>query len=146
MLGTRDTRDNSDQVLAGFSSRVQCVVDLFGPSDLTLGEGVSQQARNIVINFIGKAPEEAPDVYRDASPLTFVTRDDAPFLIFHGSADTLVPPNQSQKLDAALRAVGVESKLIVFAGEGHGFAKPENQGRLAQEAMAFFKRHLKPEE
>ncbi|NCA12263.1 hypothetical protein EBR56_10765, partial [bacterium] len=49
-----------------------------------------------------------------------VTKDDVPFLIMHGTADTSVPVDQSERLHAALRAVGVESTLKLLPGAGHG--------------------------
>jgi acetyl esterase/lipase len=142
-LGTRDTRDNSDAALAKYSSRVQAVVDLFGPSDLASQKPVSDLAKNIVINFIGKTPEQAPEVYKDASPLLFVDKTSAPTLIFHGTADALVPLDQSQVLYDALQKAGVESELVKFEGEGHGFRKPENNATLLQKTLAFFSKHLK---
>lgn len=141
-LGTRDTRDNSDTALARYSSRVQAVVDLFGPSDLASQKPVSDLAKNIVVNFIGKTPDEAPDVYKDASPLLFVTKTSAPTLIFHGTADPLVPIDQSQVLYDALQKSGVESEFVKFEGEGHGFRKPENNAALFQKTLAFFNKHL----
>ena len=69
LLGTRDTRDNSIAELTAYSSRVTCVVDMFGPTDFTLQNvGLSPAADGIVLNFFGKTPQEAPAAYRDASP------------------------------------------------------------------------------
>jgi dipeptidyl aminopeptidase/acylaminoacyl peptidase len=56
----------------------------------------------------------------------------------------LVPPKQGERLDAALRQAGVESKLIVFADEGHLILKKEDGERVIQEALAFFQKHLSP--
>ena len=67
-----------------------------------------------------------------------------PFLIFHGDADPLVPLDQSQRFYDALQKAGIESKLIVFKGEGHGFVQTANQARFVQESLAFFNQYLKP--
>ncbi len=146
-LGTVDTRDNSDATLAAFSSRVQCVVDLFGPTNL--GEDFSNQERlgptanSLVKTFLGGSGfQEKLATAREASPLLRVDAKSAPFLIFHGAGDDLVPPSQSERLDAALKKAGVESKLILFEGEGHGFKKKESQERLTREVQEFFKKHL----
>lgn len=149
LLGTIDTHDNSDIELAKFSSRVKCVVDLFGPTNL--GEDFSTQERlgltanELVKKFLGGVGyQEKLETAHEASPLLKVDAKSAPFLIFHGAADDLVPPAQSEKMDAALKKAGIESKLIVFPGEGHGFKKKENQERLARETAEFLRRHLNP--
>jgi len=145
LLGTRETRDNSDRQLARHSSKVQCVVDVFGPADFTVRDGqpLNPAAIGILMNFLGKTPQEAPDLYREASPVAHVDRGDAPFLIFHGDRDMLVPIDQSRRLHAALQKAGVPSELVVMQGEGHGFARRENQERFAAASLAFFDRHLR---
>jgi acetyl esterase/lipase len=147
-LGTTDTRDNSDASLAKYSSRADCVVDLFGPVDLA--EDLSKKvaaglaSNDMIRQLLGGTPAEKPEAARDASPLWRVDAKSSPFLIFQGRRDVLVPPDHSERLDAALRKVGVESKLILFDNEGHGWQHPENQARFAAETMAFFNRHLQP--
>ncbi len=145
-LGTAETRDNSDTALAGYSSRVECVVDMFGPSDLTddFAPKVKSGAavNELIRKFLGVPAAELPQAEKDASPLFRVTAKSAPFLIFHGSVDDLVPLDQSQRLDEALHKAGVESKLIVFDGEGHGFRKKENWDKFAAETSQFLLKHL----
>ncbi|HSH96019.1 MAG TPA: alpha/beta hydrolase [Roseimicrobium sp.] len=147
LLGVVDTRDNSDKALAAYSSKVQCVVDIFGPTDLTpdfttYGES-GPAIQKLVDNLVAKPKSTNLDAYKAASPLFSVSSNSAPFLMFHGTVDPLVPLDQSEKLDAALKKAGVESKLIVFQGEGHGFAKKENVETFYKESVAFFARHLK---
>jgi len=63
-----------------------------------------------------------------------VSADDPPFLILHGDQDDQVPLDQSQRLDAALKAAGVASTLVVLPGAGHGgkaFSAPEVHQRIA---------------
>ncbi len=118
LLGVLDeTRDPAaaDPVLRQ-SSRVQCVVDFFGPVLLT---------REPELDFDTQPPPElfgdAPDsAYAAASPLRLVTGDDAPFLLIHGDADRLVPVGHALAMDEALRAVGVHSELELIVGGGHG--------------------------
>jgi acetyl esterase/lipase len=143
LLGTRETRDNSDAALAAYSSRVNCVIDIFGPTDFTVPNTLSDEARGIVVNFLGKTREEAPEIYRDASPITHIDKKTVPFLIFHGTADPLVPLDQSQRFHDALRRANIESTFIPFEGEGHGFKKKENNDKFVAESLAFLNRHLK---
>ena len=147
-LGTTETRDNSDAALASYSSRVACVVDMFGPTDLTddfapkVKDGA--QVNALIRKFLGVPPAELPAAEKDASPLFLVNAKSAPFLIFHGKLDGLVPPDQSERLHAALRNAAIESKLILFDDEGHGFGKKPNEERFFVETVDFFKRHLRP--
>ncbi len=147
-LGTTDTRDNSDAALAKYSSRVQCVVNLFGPTDLT--EDFTKKVKaglavnDMVRQFLGGTPTEKPEAAREASPLWRVDARSAPFLIFHGALDALVPPDHSERLDAALKKAGVESTYVLFPDEGHGWGKKPNQDRFATDTLAFFQKHLKP--
>lgn len=147
-LGTRETRDNSDAALAAYSSRVQCVVDIYGPSDLNhdFSKKVlfGLMANELIRNLLGGTPAEKPDAARDASPINQVNAKSAPFLIFHGGRDRLVPVGQSEILDAALKKAGVESKFVLFPEEDHGFAKPANQQTMHKETLAFLQRHLQP--
>lgn len=147
MLGTRDTRDNSDSELAKYSSRVQCVVDLYGPSDFTLPPAAAGSNNNagifLLTQFFGKAPGEAPDLYKDGSPIVYVTKDSAPFLIIHGTADPLVPPDQSHRLCDALKTAGVKVTLIELYKYGHGFLNPAKPGEAGLLAEDFFDRNLK---
>jgi acetyl esterase/lipase len=147
-LGTTDTINNSDPALAKFSSRAQCVVDLFGPTDLTedysakVAAGLS--SNDMVRQFLGGTPAQKPEAARAASPLWRVDAKSAPFLIFHGRLDVLVPPDHSERLHAALQKAGVESKLVMFENEGHGFKKKETRDKFAAETLAFLKKHLRP--
>jgi len=147
-LGTIDTRDNSDPELASYSSRVSCVVDMAGPTDLTDNftpkVKLGPYTNDLVRRLLGGKPAELPDAARDASPLFRVDAKSAPFLIFQGKKDELVPPDHAERLDAALRAAGVESKLIVFPEAGHGFSKKEDGERFIAETTEFLKKHLQP--
>jgi len=144
MLGVRDTRDNSDPALANYSSRVQCVVNVFGPTDLT-SPHLPASTGSILANFLGKTRDEAPEIYRDASPLTFVDRNSAPTLFCHGTEDPLVPLSQSVLCMEALRRAGVEANIVVVEGAGHGWRDDSPGGTQVNEAiLAFLKKHLRP--
>jgi acetyl esterase/lipase len=61
-------------------------------------------------------------IAREISPISHVTADDPPTLILHGDADKLVPIQQAQVMQRALEKAGVPVKLVVKAGQGHGWA------------------------
>jgi acetyl esterase/lipase len=129
----------------GVSSKVSCVVDQFGPSDLlAMGDYPSRIDHNASDSpesaLIGGALPEHKDAARAASPITYVTRDDPPFLVFHGTEDPLVPFNQSERLAEALKSAGVPCTFVKVVEAGHGgFRTPEVGRRIRQ----FFDKHLR---
>lgn len=143
-LGTRDTRDNSDAALAGYSSRVECVVNMCGPSDLT--DVQSAQGEQIVRGFLGKEGEALQAAARDASPLFFVDGKSAPMLLIHGQKDDLVPPSHAEKLYAALQKAGVEAEYLNFPEAGHSFTRKEDAEKMITTMIAFLKKQLLPEQ
>jgi len=121
LLGVTDTSAGLEGSggYADESSRVQAVVDLFGPADLTqVFSGANPQILQQVFGVVGSDAE----ILRRASPVTYVTSDDPPFLIMHGEKDTLVPLSQSQELYDVLVAAHVPATLVVVKNAGHGFA------------------------
>ena len=135
----------------GVSSRVQCVVDWYGPSDLakmnaqapsfgTMDHDAPDSPESVLV---GGPVQQNKDKAATASPVTYVTADDAPFLIMHGDKDPLVPIGQSRELADALKAAGVEVRFETIPAAGHGgpgFNTPEAR-RMVE---AFFDKHLKP--
>lgn len=125
MLGTTDATAGFDVgEWSSESSRVAAVVDLFGPADLTAG-GWEKDPTQIVKDVFGDAAGTASDVLVKASPVTYVSRDDPPFLILQGDADHSVPASQSQELAAKLTAAGVPAQLVMVRGGPHGLADPK---------------------
>jgi acetyl esterase/lipase len=135
-----DKGENLDQ-----SSAVQCVIDWFGPSDfLHWGDNplALAGAENAVARLLGGAIDQKQENAKAASPVLFVQKDAAPFLIMHGDQDKLVPLQQSTELDEALKKAGVESTLQVIKGNGHGgpgFTSPESLVLMG----GFLEKHLK---
>ena len=140
LLGMEDARDNSDAALAAYSSRVQAVVDVSGPADLTSNRDPDGDA--FLTQFLGVEYTKNPQAWRDASPIFHVAKSNAPFLIVHGARDANVPIAQSEALAASLREAGVPVNLVRVDGE-HTFQTPEARRRLAIETLEFFNRYLK---
>jgi acetyl esterase/lipase len=148
LLGTSgDVADFSTGENPDVSSRVQAVCDYYGPSDfMTMGTvpGFEMHARadSPESALLGASAAEKPETAKVASPVSYATPDDPPFLIVHGDSDRTVPPDQSRRMDAALRKAGVETELIFLLGAGHGgpaFSTPE----MAKKVACFFDSHLK---
>ncbi|WP_420309563.1 alpha/beta hydrolase fold domain-containing protein [Streptomyces sp. YS-B37] len=112
-------------------STVQAVVDAFGTSFFSaIADDFDEAARlhyqrtpTHFSAYVGKAGalfSEIPEAVADADPATHVTESAPPFLLLHGSEDTLVSPSQTQHVHHALRAAGVDSTRYVVAGANHG--------------------------
>ena len=143
MLGTSgDVKElEGENGSADHSSRVRCVVDFCGPSDFPafavavppLNFGVTP-----VSKLLGGLVNEKPDVAKEASPITYVTKDDPPFLIVHGTRDPLVPFSQAERFHAALKQAGVSSTFVRIEEGGHGIGGPEVNRRV----VAFLQKQL----
>lgn len=127
------------------SSRVQAVVDWFGPADFFrvegwhLGAGTAEAAllgfalRDVQANRSNPAWAEQVALALLTGPTTHVSADDPPFLIAHGDADGVVWPRHSELLHADLVAAGGAATLRIVPGAGHGLGPVQ-----AAEALAFF--------
>jgi acetyl esterase/lipase len=102
------------------SSRVAAVVDLYGPADLSAPDFYARERR--VLNRVFGASAATDPALARASPVTYVSADDPPFLIMHGELDVAVPVSQSRALYRRLRGVGVPAQLIIVRNAGHGFS------------------------
>jgi len=127
------------------SSRVQAVCDFFGPTDLTkMSDFESSMDHDAPgspeSQLIGGPVQENKEACMRANPITYVSKDDPPFLICHGDKDMLVPHNQSVLLNAALIKAGVNVKFHTVKGGGHGFRDKEVD-RMVPE---FFSKQFKP--
>jgi acetyl esterase/lipase len=135
---------------SGVSSRVQAVIDWFGPTDFTAmakqsGRGSMIQhddANSPESMLLGGPVQQKTEAAKTANPLTYIDKNDPSFLIMHGDNDTLVPLGQSIMLAKALIDAGIEVTMKTLAGAGHEdmqFRNAENQ-KLMEE---FLSRKLK---
>jgi dipeptidyl aminopeptidase/acylaminoacyl peptidase/formylglycine-generating enzyme required for sulfatase activity len=93
--------------------------------------------------YFGKSPMEDPQLYIRKSPFFKMDKIKAPVLIFHGTADTNVPPAQSWSYFRALQYYDkVPVKFVIFPGEPHGPRKLTHQMRKVNEEMAWFDKYF----
>jgi len=111
----------------GVSSRVQAVVDFFGPTDFLqmdahrLPTGRAHDAPDSPESLVIGGPiQENKDKVARANPITYVSNDAPPFLIVHGDSDPLVPHHQSELLESALTKADVPVTFYTVRGGGHG--------------------------
>ncbi len=141
LLGMESTRDNSDPALAKYSSTVQAVVDVSGPTDFTTQRDPDDEA--FLVAFFGGDYAHDGEIWRNASPAFHVSKKTAPFLILHGTRDEDVPMEQAQELVDKLKQAGVPVKFVQVE-DVHTFQTPEARKRLALETQAFFTQYLDP--
>lgn len=144
LLGTRDTLTMEGRPpLARHSSRVNAVIDVFGPSDLTKDFSAlrlgAASVQDLVDDFIGRGREGAARdaARREASPVFHVDARTAPFLVFHGARDAIVPVEQSRLLTAALRRAQRPCQYVEWPKEGHGVGAPGTLESFRRECLAF---------
>lgn len=146
MLGvTGDVRELEGDLgqHTGQSSRVTCVLDFCGPSNFHTfaGEGTIidvNDPKTGLSKLLGGTIRKKPELAREASPVTHITGDDAPFLIIHGSKDNIVRHAQAVEFDSALKKAGVSSTLVTGENGGHVFFSHP----LFRRMRDFLDRHL----
>ncbi|MGI9453598.1 MAG: alpha/beta hydrolase fold domain-containing protein [Pirellulales bacterium] len=123
MLGTSGGVSSLEGDLGNWSnksSRVDGVIDFFGPSNLTAMGGWHNNPDSPESLLLGGPVQENKDIAKAASPITYVTKDDPPFLTIHGTNDALVPFEQSVELTDSLQKAEVLARLIPIQDGGHG--------------------------
>jgi acetyl esterase/lipase len=109
---------------AGFEdadTSVQACLPVYGVHDLLADDGRPKWPY-LATHVLKVSPEEAPGAWRRASPVRCARAERPPFLIAHGGADSLVPPEDSRRLVEALRtAGGPVAGYAELPGATHGF-------------------------
>jgi len=130
-----------------FSSRIQAVCDMSGPTDIlsfyesvsSATQGSSVRAKSSIEQFLGGSVEQNKAKAIAASSISYISKDDPPFLVIHGENDLSIPVSQSEVFVEKLKVAGVDATLEVAEGRGHGVGGP----RFASEITSFFDKHLK---
>jgi dipeptidyl aminopeptidase/acylaminoacyl peptidase len=135
MLAFTDDSDGLEPAgpYKSLSSRVQAVVPMYGVHDVVR----RAYARGSELS------EFDAELCRQASPVTYITADDPPALILHGTADSTVSVKQSTLLHARLKSSYVPASLIVLEGAPHSFHLQPEQRDLRKKVISFFDQHLK---
>jgi dipeptidyl aminopeptidase/acylaminoacyl peptidase len=96
-----------------------------------------------MIPFFGKSVYDDPEIYAKSSAINFIKKVKTPTLVIVGDSDGECPAPQSYEFWHALKALGVETQLVVYEHEGHMFAKPQHQRDVIERTLAWFDAHLK---
>lgn len=117
--------------------KVRAVVAGGAPCDLTF---IPENTKALA-TVLGGTRAEVPQRYRDASPISFVSKNSPPVYFFHGDDDFLVPLSNSIRMHESLLAKGIETVHHTVIGKGHLIAFLDQQSRL--EAIEFLEKFLK---
>lgn len=138
---------------SSFSSKVIATVDWFGPINfLTMDAEATALGFTLTTNsssspeskLIGAAVQTVPDLVAKANPTTYITSDDAAFLIQVGSMDRNIPYTQSLNFYNSLKTTLGDSKVSyeLISGAGHGGTQFTTKANMAK-VTAFFEKYLK---
>lgn len=134
-----ETAGNADQ-----SSRVQAVIDYYGPSDFVKRSenqpSKTDDPKGGVYQLIGGPVKQNLEKAKFASPATYIDSGDPPLLILHGENDKTVFLDQSEWLRDLYQKAGLDVHLHVVPGAGHGWKKPSEEEK--KRVLAFLERHF----
>lgn len=149
LLGTSGDEKELEGEVGGHpeaSSRVQAIVDFYGPTDFILRAKeqpeFTDKPTGQVFQLLGHGVKEREDRAKLASGAWHVTADDPPLLAIHGTKDARVRPNQTQRIHDAYQALGLESSVHLVEGAGHG-GKGFDTAEVQAVVTAFLEKHLK---
>jgi len=105
------------------SPKIAAIVDFFGPTDLVT---MFQKPWNPYVPFVlqmitGTTPKQNAALYKQSSPVNYISSRSAPTLILHGSNDKIVNVSQSKALKNELDKAGVKNELVIYPGKSHGW-------------------------
>ena len=126
--------------------KIRCAFDFYGPSDLVMlatnPDTSINNDRNPVSILLGAMPVNRPDLAKIASPVTYVDKDDPPFLIVQGEKDESVPNTESKILSSWLTLAGVPNKLIIVPDAPH-YGKMFDADYIREDIFKYLERYMK---
>jgi dipeptidyl aminopeptidase/acylaminoacyl peptidase len=128
--------------LIRYPHKFKAGICLFGVSNLfTLASDTHKFEERYNDSMVGPLPEAAQK-YHDWSPIFYADRIDDPLAVFQGSADVVVPPDQSETIVEVLRARKVPHIYRLYEGEGHGFRRADTLEAYYQDVDKFLKQYV----
>ena len=134
MLGLCPNRFDS---FDGPFERVSSVVDICGIADMSDPSQVHFPiATTFLEQFMDGGFVGREDIWKSASPLSYLDQAQGRFLVIHGSNDDVVPTSQSERLAEELVSRDVQCRLVVLPGEAHSFTL-DGWGHIRKEYVTF---------
>jgi acetyl esterase/lipase len=121
--------------------KIKLVLDFYGPSDFSTLKATND-LKDPVVLLLGSKPADNPEFAKKASPVTYVDKNDPPFLIVQGEKDESVNPDQSVLLHSRLNASGVKNELIIVPGAPH-YGKMFDAENIRQRIFFYLREYLK---
>ncbi len=129
--------------MSKFAGSYEAGVALVGMSDLvSFLNNTAPYRRTLRITEYGDPVKDKESLMR-LSPVTYVNQVRAPLMIIQGANDPRVPVGEALQIHETLKRKNIKSELIIFADEGHGSSKKENQILEIGHMIEFFKKYLK---
>lgn len=145
LLGTTDSKAGLDgKDYPDQSSRVKCVIDFFGPTDMSLYAESPGVVESFIVAFLGKECLTDPNCFKRASPIEYVSQASAPTLFIHGTMDFVVPIVHTEKMYKKMKEAGVPVALHKVPWKGHGWEDRDASREAAAAALEFLNTHLDP--
>ncbi len=131
---------NNDTTTAT-THRIKAVVDIYGPTDFTTE---FSRTNSTVTGFLAKSYSEAPERYVEASPIHYLSKNNPPTMILHGTSDQIVPISQSDLLKSRLDSLGVPNVYYRVPLWPHTMDVIRRVNTYSEAMMtAFFEKYLK---
>lgn len=142
LIGLSKNNNVSAFFFAGSSKSFtfKAVVDFYGPTELLLFPGNDDEKSPEGL-LIGASPLVRPDLAKIASPVTYVDKNDPPFLIIHGEKDEMVSNKHSKLLNSWLNLHGIRNELIMVKDAPH-FGDMFDEGPVRNKVISFLREHL----
>jgi len=118
----------------------------------TAGAGISNwqsyygqnEIREWMIPYFGASVYDDPAIYAKSSPIEYIKKASTPTLVLVGDSDGECPAAQSFEFFRALKALGVDTELMVYPREGHRLMNPEHRRDRMLRTVQWFNAKLKP--
>ncbi len=141
LLGTSDSNDGLEGPMPKnerqISTRLQAVAVGGGPCNF---DWIADESNSLAY-WLGASRAADPEIYRQASPTSFITKDDPPFCFYHGSSDRIVPSHSAEAMHQMLLGQGLESEFKTWTGSGH--ITTFTNSETIDFAIEFFDLHLR---
>ncbi len=131
--------------IVGHTDRFACGISERAVNDMASEDGTCDFA-GFFRGYLGDYPWNAPEAYRDTSPLTFADRITTPLLILHSEDDLRCPIGQAEQLFTVLRNLKREVEFVRFPGECHELTRsgsPIHRVQRFEIVLEWFDRYLK---
>lgn len=126
----------------GHTNRFKCAVAAAAVVDNVSMWGTTD-IPDFMVRSSGKARIAFADVYwREQSPLSHVGKVKTPTLVITGEEDVRVPPGQSHELYRALKAHGVDTRLVLYPREPHGIGEPRHRQHYLETVLSYINAHV----